>query len=98
MALSLQMVISHLLGVRDITGALASQSALVDRLLSYAASEADAVECSHLQSLFLLDRSSLVGPVGPLSGRFRRDSPGRKFLAPRFQAGKVLNRPGLESQ
>jgi hypothetical protein len=81
MALGLQVVSAHLLGVRDITGALSSQPALVDRMLPYAVSEADAVKCSHLPRLFLLDGCSLAGPLGPLSGRLRRDSRGSKFLA-----------------
>jgi hypothetical protein len=81
MALGLQVVSSHLLGVRDMTGGLSSQPALVDRMLPYAVSEADAVKCSHLPRLFLLDGCSLAGPLGPSSGRLRRDSPGSKFLA-----------------
>jgi hypothetical protein len=44
-------------------------------------SEADAVKCSHLPRLFLLDGCSLAGPLGASSGRLRRDSPGSKFLA-----------------
>jgi hypothetical protein len=78
MALGLQVVSSHLLGVRDITGGFSSQPALVDRMLPYAVSEADAVKCSHLPRLFLLDGA---GPLGASSGRLRRDSPGSKFLA-----------------
>jgi DNA-binding CsgD family transcriptional regulator len=81
MALALQVVSSYLLGVRDITGALSSQPALVDRMLRYPVSEADGVKCSHLPCLFLLDSCSLASPLGPLSGRSRRDSPGSKFLA-----------------
>lgn len=81
MALGLQVVSSHFFGVRDTTGALSSQSALVDRVLPYAVSEADAVKCSHFPRMFLLDGCSLAGPLGPLSGRLRRDSPGSKFLA-----------------
>jgi hypothetical protein len=81
MALGLQVVSSHLLGVRDITDGLSSQPSLVDRMLPYAVSEADAVKCSHLPRLFLLDGCSLAGPLGPSSGRLRRDSPGSKFLA-----------------
>jgi hypothetical protein len=96
MALGLQVVSSRLLGVHDITGALASQSAVVDRTLPYAASEA--VKCPHLPRLFLHDGSSLAGPPGPLSGRWRRDSPASKFLAPRFHVCKVLNKRGLESR
>lgn len=81
MALALQVVSSHLLGVRDITGALSGQPALVDRLLPHAVGEADAVKCAHLPRLFFLDGCSLAVPLGPLSGRLRRDSPGSKFLA-----------------
>jgi len=80
MALGLQVVSSHLLGVRDITGGLSSQPALVDRMLPDAV-RADAVKCSHLPRLFLLDGCSLAGPLGLSSGRLRRDSPGSKFLA-----------------
>ena len=71
MALALQVVSSHLLRVRDITDALSGQPALVDRMLPYAVSEA----------LFLLEDCSLAAPLGALSGRLRRDSPGSKFLA-----------------
>lgn len=81
MALALQVVSSHLLGVRDITAALSSQTALVDCMLPHAVDEADALKHENSPRLFLLDGCSLTAPLGPLSGRLRRNSPGSKFLA-----------------
>jgi len=81
MALALQVVSSHLLGVLDIERALSSQPALVNRLLPHAASEADALKRPNLPRLFLLDGCSLTLELGPLSGRLRANSPGSKFLA-----------------
>jgi DNA-binding CsgD family transcriptional regulator len=81
MALALQVVSSHLLGVLDIESALSIQPALVDRLLPHAASEADALKRPNFPRLFLLDGCSLTFPLGPLSGRLRANSPGSKFLA-----------------
>jgi DNA-binding NarL/FixJ family response regulator len=79
--LALQVVSSHLLGVRDITDALSSQPALTDRMLPHAVGEAEAVKSANLPRLFLLDGCSLAVPLGPLTGRLRRNSPGSKFLA-----------------
>ena len=81
MALALQVVSSHLLGVLDITSAISNQPALIDRLLPHAASEADALRRANSPRLFLLDGCSLTLPLGPLSGRLRANSPGSKFLA-----------------
>ena len=81
MALALQVVSSHLLGVLDIESALSTQPALVDRLLPHAASEADALKRPNSPRLFLLDGCSLTFPLGPLCGRLRANSPGSKFLA-----------------
>jgi DNA-binding NarL/FixJ family response regulator len=80
MALALQVVSSHLLGVLDIERALSVQPALVDRLLPHAASEADALKRPNNPRLFLLDGCSLAFPLGPLCGRLRANSPGSKFL------------------
>lgn len=80
-ALAVQVVSSHLLGVRDITSALSSEPGLVERMLPHAEAEADAVKSTPLPRLFLLDGCSLAAPLGPLSGRLRRNSPGSKFLA-----------------
>lgn len=79
--LALQVVSTHLLGVRDITDALSSQPTLTDRMLPPAVGEADAVKGANLPRLFLLDGCSLAVPLGPLTGRLRRNSPGSKFLA-----------------
>lgn len=81
MALALQVVSSHPLGVLDIESALSVQPALVDRLLPHAASEAEALKRPNFPRLFLLDGCSLSFPLGPLSGRLRANSPGSKFLA-----------------
>jgi DNA-binding NarL/FixJ family response regulator len=81
MALALQVVSSHLLGVLDIESALSTQPALVDRLLPHAASEAEALKRPNFPRLFLLDGCSLTLPLGPLCGRLRANSPGSKFLA-----------------
>jgi DNA-binding CsgD family transcriptional regulator len=80
MALALQVVSSHRLGVLDIESALSIQPTLVDRLLPHAASEADALKRPDFPRLFLLDGCSLTFPLGPLSGRLRANSPGSKFL------------------
>lgn len=82
MALALQVVSSHLLGVRDIENALSVRAALVKRLLPHAAGETDALKGANSAQLFLLDGCSLTTiPLGPLSGRLRANSPSSKFLA-----------------
>jgi hypothetical protein len=81
MALALQVVSSHLLGVLDIESALSVQPALVNRLLPHAAGEGEALKRPNLPRLFLLDGCSLTLELGPLSGRLRANSPGSKFLA-----------------
>jgi DNA-binding NarL/FixJ family response regulator len=81
MALALQVVSSHLLGVVDIESALSAHPALVGRLLPHAASEGDALKRPSFARLFLLDGCSLTFPLGPLCGRLRANSPGSKFLA-----------------
>jgi DNA-binding NarL/FixJ family response regulator len=80
MAIALQVVSSHHLGVLNIERALSIRPTLVDRLLPHAASEADALKRPDLPRLFLLDGCSLTSPLGPLSGRLRANSPGSKFL------------------
>jgi two-component system, NarL family, response regulator DevR len=80
MAVALQVVSSHRLGVLNIESVLSTQPTLLDRLLPHAASEADALKCPDLPRLFLLDGCSLTSPLGPLSGRLRANSPGSKFL------------------
>ena len=81
MALSVQVVSSHLLGVLDIESVLSVESALVNRLLAHAASEAEALKQPNIPRLFLLDGCSLGFPLGPLSARLRANSPGSKFVA-----------------
>lgn len=81
MALALQVISSHLLGVRDIENALSVHPALVKRLLPHAAGETDALKGVNSARLFLLDGCSLTIPLGPLSGRLRANWPGSKFLA-----------------
>jgi DNA-binding NarL/FixJ family response regulator len=80
MALALQVVSSHRLGVLDIENALSIEPTLVERLLPHAASEVDALKRPALPRLFLLDGCSLTSPLGPLSGRLRANSPGSKFV------------------
>jgi DNA-binding NarL/FixJ family response regulator len=80
MALALQVVSSHVLGVLDIESTLSIQDELAERLLPHAASEADALKRSSFPRLFLLDGCSLTLPLGPLCSRLRADSPGSKFL------------------
>jgi len=81
MALALQVVSSHALGVLDIENALSIQKALVKLLLPHAASEAEALKRPNCPRLFLLDGCSLNFALGPLSSRLRTNSPGSKFLA-----------------
>jgi DNA-binding CsgD family transcriptional regulator len=80
-ALALQVVSSHLLGVLDIEKALSVQEGLVKLLLPHAASEAEALKRPDCPRLFLLDGCSINLALGPLSGRLRAASPGSKFLA-----------------
>src|ERR1700739_1465824 len=62
MALALQVVSSHLLGVLAIESVLSVESALVNRLLAHAASEAEALKHPNIPRLFLLDGCSLGFP------------------------------------
>lgn len=80
MALALQVVSSHPLGVLDIENALSVHPTLVNRLLPHASNEADALK--HAQPrLFVLDGCSFSVPLGPFSGRLRVSSRGSKFVA-----------------
>jgi DNA-binding NarL/FixJ family response regulator len=81
MALALQVVSSHLLGVLDIESAISVQPTLAGRLLPHASGEADALKRPDFPRLFLLDGCSLTVQLGPLSGRLRAISPDSKFLA-----------------
>ena len=81
MALALQVVSSHVLGVLDIENALSVQKGLAILLLPHATSEAEALKQSNFPRLFLLDGCSLNLALGPLSSRLRANSPGSKFLA-----------------
>jgi DNA-binding NarL/FixJ family response regulator len=81
MALALQVVSSHLLGVLDIENVLSAQPAFADRLWPHASSEAEALKRPNSPRLFLLDACSLTFPLGPLSSRLRANAPGSKFLA-----------------
>jgi DNA-binding CsgD family transcriptional regulator len=81
MDLALQVVSSHLLGVRDIEQALSVQEALGEALLPHAASEAETLKRPNCPRLFLLDGCSLHLALGPISSRLRANSPGSKFLA-----------------
>jgi DNA-binding CsgD family transcriptional regulator len=81
MALALQVVSSHLLGILDIEKALSVQKILANLLLPHATSEAEALTRPNCPRLFLLDGCSLNFALGPLSSRLRTNSPGSKFLA-----------------
>lgn len=81
MDLAVQILSSHPLGVQDIENALFVQPHLARRLMSHAASEADALQLPDFPRLFLLDGCSLICPLGPLTGRLRANSPGSRFLA-----------------
>jgi hypothetical protein len=81
MALALQVVSSHLLGVLDIENVLSAQPAFAASLCPHASSEAEALKRSDFPRLFLLDACSLTFPLGPLSSRLRANAPGSKFLA-----------------
>jgi DNA-binding NarL/FixJ family response regulator len=79
--MALQVVSSHHLGVLEIESVLSVESALVERLLPHAASEAEALKNRHSPRIFVLDGCSLTHPLGPLSNRLRANSPGSKILA-----------------
>jgi len=81
MALSLQVVSSHLLGVSDIERVLSAQPAFASRLCPHVSTEAEALRTPNFPRVFLLDGCSIVVPLGPLSSRLRANSPGSKFLA-----------------
>jgi DNA-binding CsgD family transcriptional regulator len=81
MALALQVVSSHLLGVLDIENALSVQKVFVSLLLPHARNEAEALKRPNCPRLFLLDGCSLNFALGPLGNRLRTNSPGSKFLA-----------------
>jgi two-component system, NarL family, response regulator DevR len=81
MALALQVVSSHLIGVLDIERVLSAQPAFATRLCPHANSEADALRAPNFPRLFLLDGCSITAPLGPLSSRLRASSPGSRFLA-----------------
>lgn len=80
MALALQVVSSHFLGVLEIQNLLSAQPAFAARLCPHAHSEADALKHPNFPRLFLLDACSLIFPLGPFSSRLRAHSPGSKFL------------------
>ncbi len=71
----------HLLGALGIESVLAHRTALVNRLLPHAATEAEALKRVSVPRLFLLDGCVIAVPLGPLSSRLRINSPGSKFLA-----------------
>jgi NarL family two-component system response regulator LiaR len=80
MALALQVVGSHPLGVLDLEKALPVRKVLPSLLLPHAGSEAEALKQANYPRLFLLDGCSLNFDLGPLSGRLRSNSPGSRFL------------------
>jgi DNA-binding NarL/FixJ family response regulator len=80
MAIALQVVSSHRLGVIEIESVLSVQNTLIERLLPHASSEAEALKHPNRPRLFLLDGCSMPFPLGPLSSRLRANSPGSKFL------------------
>jgi DNA-binding NarL/FixJ family response regulator len=81
MALALQVVSSHLLGILDIEKVLSAHPVFATRLCPHANTEVDALRAPNFPRLFLLDGCSISVPLGPLSSRLRANSPGSKFLA-----------------
>jgi NarL family two-component system response regulator LiaR len=80
-AIAIQIVSSHPLLIRAVSGIMTHAEDLRVRALPPASSEAEAISQSDSPRLFVLDACSLNTDLGPLAGRCRASAPGSKFLA-----------------
>jgi DNA-binding NarL/FixJ family response regulator len=80
-AIAIQVVSSHPLLIRAVSGIMSHVKDLSVRTLPPAFSEAEAISQSDSPRLFVLDACSLNTDLGPLAGRCRASAPGSKFLA-----------------
>jgi two-component system, NarL family, nitrate/nitrite response regulator NarL len=80
-ASAIQIVSSHPLLIRAVSGMMSHAKDLRVRVLPPAFSEAEAISQSDSPRLFVLDACSLNTDLGPLAGRCRASAPGSKFLA-----------------
>ncbi len=80
MAIAIQLVSSHPLLIRAVSGVMSHLKDFPVRTLPPATSEADAMRHGNSPRLFLLDACSLHTDLGPLAGRCRALAPGSKFL------------------
>ncbi len=81
MAIAIQIVSSHPLLIRAVSGVIAHAKDLPVRTLPPALNEAQAIGNGNSARLFVLDGCSLNTDLGPLAGRCRASAPGSKFLA-----------------
>jgi two-component system response regulator DevR len=79
-AIAIQLVSSHPLLIRAVSGVMSHLKDFPVRTLPPATSEADAMRHGNSPRLFLLDACSLHTDLGPLAGRCRALAPGSKFL------------------
>jgi len=79
-AIAIQVVSSHPLLIRAVSGVIAHARDLSVRTLPSALNEAEAISQSSPR-LFVLDACSLNTDLGPLAARCRASAPGSKFLA-----------------
>jgi two-component system, NarL family, response regulator len=80
-AIAIQVVSSHPLLIRAVSGVIAHAKDLPVRTLRPAWNEAEAISQNNSPRLFVLDACSLNTDLGPLAGRCRASAPGSKFLA-----------------
>ena len=81
MATAIQLVSSHPLLIRAVSGIMSHLKELPVRTLSPAMSEAEAMRQGTSPRLFILDACSLHTDLGPLAGRCRASAPGsEEFL------------------
>jgi two-component system NarL family response regulator len=80
-AIAIQIVSSHPLLIRAVSGIMSHAKDFPVRTLPPAFSEAEAISQSNAPRLFILDACSLNTDLGPLAGRCRASAPGSKFLA-----------------
>jgi DNA-binding NarL/FixJ family response regulator len=80
-AIAIQVLSSHPLLIRAVSGIMSHAKDLAVRILPPALNESEAISQSNSPRLFILDACSLHTDLGPLAGRCRASVPGSKFLA-----------------
>jgi DNA-binding NarL/FixJ family response regulator len=80
-AFAIQVVSSHPLLIRAVSGIISHVKDPPVRSLPPASNEAEAIGHGNSPRLFVLDACSLQTDLGPLAGRCRASAPGSKFLA-----------------